>query len=426
MTTIELGDVSSPGYEPTPRGWRGPGRGVAVAVTVLVTLVTVAGSVRPPPSGLSLLWTTPMSEADGVMLGTDAVYVNRNTTGTSRVTAYDLVTGAERWEKWETQTNGDLQLIEQAGLVLLTTDVIDQELRSRRETLALDARTGRRLWVADGLIGGVHGTDALMADYTTVGTPYRLRMIRLADRSVIWARDTPDLHLFSVAGDRLITATVDGVVEILRLADGLRLAGGQVRWVKPDAEANQFDDLFIVGDDLVLTRNWQRNGDITVYRLDTMAERWRLPDLANGYAFVCGPALCVCRGALLTAYHLTTGARLWQVAGIDNPFAATDDRIIVDRGNEGLLMIDPTTGAGIGTRVRGGTTVWNLDPDGDVFVLHPTSSPPNRTSVTRWDVATGSSRILGTLDLLTGYRCQTRGGYLACNRDSQLEVTALR
>jgi outer membrane protein assembly factor BamB len=76
--------------------------------------------------------------------------------------------------------------------------------------------------------------------------------------------------------------------------------------------------------------------------------------------------------------------------------------------------------------MRGGTTVWTLDPTDDVYVMHPTTSPPNRTSITRWEIDTGRSRILGTLDLLTGYRCQIRGRYLACNRDAHLEVTAIR
>ena len=190
-----------------------------------------------------------MSEADGVMLGTDAVYVNRNTTGTSRVSAYDLDTGALRWEKWENQTNGDLQLIEQAGLVLLTTDVIDQISvpagRRSRSTPAPAGAVGRER--ADRRGPRHHRADGRLHHPRHA---YRLRLIRLADRAVIWTRTPPTCMCSRSVGERLIMATMDGRVEIRRLADGSRLAGGRVRWFKPNPEANQFDDLNLVGDQL--------------------------------------------------------------------------------------------------------------------------------------------------------------------------------
>jgi outer membrane protein assembly factor BamB len=424
MTTIELGDVTSPGFEPAVGHDRRLVRRVALVAVALITLLAVTGSSRPPRSGLIPLWATPMSEADGLLLGADTAYINRTTAGTSRVAAYDLATGAIRWETTVDDSSGDLQVAESAGLVLLAADAY-ADSAFQRLTVALDARTGSRLWSAPGQATVVSAGAAVMADYNSRGTAYRLRLIRLGDRGEAWARNTPHLYYFSIDNDKIVMTTVDGRVEILRLADGSRLAAGRVRWIPPKPEESQFDEVTATGDHLVVSRSREDHGDVTVYRLDTLAELWHT-DFANGYAFLCGPALCVHEGRVLTAFALATGTRLWQWAEVSNPWGAADDRVIVDRGAAGLLMLEASTGRRIGTPVRSGTTVWTVDPGGDVYVLNPTSSPPNRTSVTRWNLTTGRGQLLGTLDLLTGYRCQVRGRYLACNRDHNLEVTAVR
>lgn len=422
MSTIELGDVTSaPAFEPGRKTDRRLLRRLALAALTVITLLGVTGSVRPPPTGLIALWSTPMSEADGLTLGADTAFVNRNTAGTARISAYDLATGAVRWETVVDQASGDFQLAEPAGLVLLAIDQYEDS-RFRRLTIAMDARTGRRLWSAPGQAVQITAGTALMADYTGNGLPYRLRLIRLADRTVVWTRNKPDLYMFEVVGERVVTATVTGQVEVLRLGDGSVLATAAVRWIAPKPEESQFDSVAATPDYLVVTRTRTTRGDVTVYRLDTLTEQWRT-EYTDGFGIPCGPNLCLLEGRTLTAHALSTGARRWQFTDVSSPWRASDDRVIVDRGVAGLAMIEPSTGRQVGTPVRGGTSATGTEDA--VYVLYPTSSPPNRTSVTRWDLATGRSRLLGTLNLVTGYLCQIQGHYVACHRDHSLEVTAL-
>jgi hypothetical protein len=45
--------------------------------------------------------------------------------------------------------------------------------------------------------------------------------------------------------------------------------------------------------------------------------------------------------------------------------------------------------------------------------------------VIRWDLRDGSQQLLGAIEWQTAQRCQTVPGYLACSRDSLLQVTAV-
>jgi outer membrane protein assembly factor BamB len=427
MITIELGEVTSPGFEPAPGIDRRLVRRLAVVAVALATLLGVTGSERPRPDGVHPLWSVPMSEADGLILGSDAAYLNRTTDGRARLTAYDLATGAVRWEERLDNTTGEIQVAEPAGLVLLsadreagTTDGVFVEYH--RTTIALDARTGRRLWTTSGQIISIVAGTALMADHTDHGTIARLRMIRLADQNTVWLRDA-GLFSYTLLPDRIVAATVDGRIDVLRLADGVRLAGARVRWVTPKPEDNQFNDLTAIAGHLVVTSHADSRADLTVYRLDTMAEVWR-GRLTEGYAFPCGTVLCQFDNPDLTAYDPATGVRRWRRTGVDNAWVPTDHRVVVEQGAQ-LTMIDAATGEQIGDQVRTGNAVWTLDPGADVFLLNPTTSPANRTSIIRWDVTTGRSHLLGMVDQLIGYRCQQRGHYLACNRDLRLEVAAV-
>ena len=102
MTVIELGLVTDGGDQPPaapPRRTlrRTELRRVLVAVVAIVCALTVTGSARPDPHGPARLWSTPFHEgADSFMLAGDAAYVLAQS-GSTRLTAYDLRTGAVRW-----------------------------------------------------------------------------------------------------------------------------------------------------------------------------------------------------------------------------------------------------------------------------------------------------------------------------------------
>jgi outer membrane protein assembly factor BamB len=434
MTTIELGEIGrSPSYEPRPGTDRRLVRRIGLIVAVALLLFGVAASGLPEQPGLRPLWSVPMAEPDGMMLNGETAYLTRTTDGRTRLTAYDLATGGQRWEVWLDGTTGETQLYEPAGLILTSADrqatsTDGMFVEFHRTTVALDARTGRRAWTAPGQAMTVTSDSALMADFDDRGLIERYRLIRLADRSTVWTREAPVyVYGFSTAAgrpDRLVTATWDGTVEVIRLADGYRTARERISWVEPKPEENQFDDVTVSGDYLVVNRNRQDRADISVYRLDTLAEVWREAD-TKGYAFACGPSLCTNDGDNLAAYDLRTGRQQWLWSGVSNGWAATDDRLVADEGGPGsLFLIDAASGEPIGDRVRG-TTVWAMEPDGAIYLMNPTADPPGRTSITKWDLATGRSRLLGSVAALTGYRCEIEHRFLACQRQERFEVTAV-
>jgi outer membrane protein assembly factor BamB len=363
------------------------------------------------------------------MLGSDAVYINRITAGTSHLTGYDLATGAVRWETLTDHTTGAVDLTEPAGRLLMGADrqsggVDGVFVEYHRSTVAVDARTGREVWTVPGQVLTADGGTALMGDFSDRGDITRVRLIRLADGGVVWRRETSALHTFTPATDRIVTATTNGRVEVLRRSDGAVLRSGQVRWVTPKPGQNQFDDVTVAGDHLVVSRRWAERGATSVYRLDTLAEQWQIE--YSGYTFACGTLLCVHDQSRMTAYDLTTGRLRWERPATGNIWPAAPDRLVLDADDgTGLIVLDVRTGAAIGGRVRGGTTVWTTDRTDDLYLLTPTTSPPDRTAVARLDLDTGRRHLLGTTDMLAGYRCWLTGHYLACNRDHHLEITAV-
>lgn len=432
MTTIELGEIGSPGFEPQPGPDRRLVRRLGLIVSVLL-LLAVTASGLPEQPGLRPLWNVPMTEADGMMLSADTAYLTRTTGGVSRLTSYDLATGDVRWETSLGGTTGETQLFEPAGLILTSADreavsTGGTFVEFHRTTIALDARTGRRLWDAPGQILIVTADTALMADYDDRGMIDRLRLIRLADRSTVWSRDTAVYtYAFAMAGDRpdrIVTATYFGLVEIIRFADGQRTAAAKIRWVDPKPEDSQFDDLTTNGNYLIVNRSRLEHADISVYRLDDLAEAWRDND-SKGYAFACGAAICTNDGENLAAYNLMTGRQLWLWTGVANSWAGRADRLVADEGGAGrLFLIDAASGEPVGERATG-TTVWSLEPDDSIYLMNPTTDPPGHTSITKWDLTTGRSRLLGSVDALTGYRCEIEGHFLACQRQGSFQVTAV-
>jgi outer membrane protein assembly factor BamB len=178
---------------------------------------------------------------------------------------------------------------------------------------------------------------------------------------------------------------------------------------------------------LTVNRNQDNHAEVSVYRLDTLDELWRA-DNTYGYAFACGSAMCLNGQNGLVAYDPGTGRERWRLGTSANGWIAGPDRLIVEEAENGgenaaLAIVDATTGKPVGESLRG-QPVWTTTPGGQVLVLRSTGQPPNRTSVTRWDLRTGRTTLLGSLDLMAGQRCQAVPGYLACQRAHDYQVTA--
>jgi outer membrane protein assembly factor BamB len=438
MTTIELGEIdSTPDPGPATEFGHRVGRRAAIALIVLTCLFATTGSARGDPPGVRPLWRVPIAESDGTTLGSDAAYLQRATAGRSVLTAYDLATGRVRWETTVDGTLGYTQLAEAAGLLLLPTDAQVaartgdvRYARFSKETTAFDIRTGEARWSAAGEPMMVDGRTALMVDYAGEGVYARLRLIGLepAAARLIWSRDTPDVEslVLVVAGrrtDKIVTVSRDGLVSVVRFADGALLASARIPWRTPDPEHGEFNDLAPAGDHLVVNHAGEYDSDLTVYRLDTLSRAWEA-DVGRGYAFPCGTGVCFNDSGTVTAYDLDSGRQRWQRDGIDSSWAAGDDRLVGQRPGLGQQLFDAATGAPVGA-IGEGETVWTTEPGGALLVLRATHDPPGQTSITRWDLATGRRELLGAVSSLSVNRCQLVPHYLGCFQDHEFVVTAV-
>jgi outer membrane protein assembly factor BamB len=415
MNTIELGEISStPAAEPDLLSWRRLG----LAASVLLCLLCAA-SMRPGANVVRPLWSVPTTDNDSTTLGPDTLYLHRG----ADLTAYDLATGAIRWRTTADDTLGYAQLA--GDLLLLPT-----EAQPGRTTVAIAAATGERLWTAPGEPMTVAGDTVLMADYTGAGTFARLRLIRLSDQATAWQRDTAGAIsvAFTMAGavpDRIVTVADDGQAEVLRFADGDVLARARISWARSQPEQGQFNDISAGGDHLVVNRNQRGHAELSVYRLDTLAPLWRA-DGTDGFAFPCGNGVCLCNAEGLISYDADTGAERWRIPGAGNGWSPAPDRVVVDHVGEAgeQYLVDSETGARVG-RSSPGETVWKTEPDQALLVLKPTGTPAGRTSIARWNLATGRRDLLGSIDQITVNRCQAVARYLGCYQNAAYSVTAV-
>ncbi|MCU7724603.1 PQQ-like beta-propeller repeat protein [Actinoplanes sp. KI2] len=430
MSTIELGEISSaPDAEPSAEFDLRLLRELALAFALLLCLIGATGSARPAPPGVRPLWSVPATDADGTTLGPDTLYLHHG----PALTAYDLATGAIRWQTTIADIVGYAQLA--GGLLLLPADpqtghLGDVYTQFSRSTVALAADTGARLWSAPGEPMIVAGGTVLMADYTDTASYARLRLIRLDDQRTVWQRDTPGvLSLsFAMAGGtptEVITVTDAGQAEVLRFADGSVTASARIDWARQAPDQGQFNDVAASGDHLMVNRNEQGHAELTVYRLDTLAPLWRT-DGTDGFAFPCGSGICFSNGLGLTSYDPDTGRVRWRVPGAGSGWSATAGRVVVDKPGEvgEQYLIDAETGARVGVDSPG-ETVWTTEPDEALLVLEPTVSTPQRTSITRWDLATGQRDLLGAIDRIVVNRCQAVARYLGCYQNAAYTITAV-
>jgi outer membrane protein assembly factor BamB len=430
MSTIDLGEISSaPAVEPPAEFDLRLLRELALAFSLLLCLVGAAGSARPAPPGVRPLWSVPISDTDGTTLGPDTLYLHRGTA----LTAYDLATGAIRWQTTIANTLGYAQLAN--GLLLLPADPRtgrqgDVYTQFSRSTVALAADTGARLWSAPGEPMILTGGSVLMADYTDTASYARLRLIRLDDQGTVWQRDTPGVTSvsFAAVGDvptRIVTVTGEGQAEVLRFADGSVTARSRIDWARQRPDHGQFNDVAADGDHLMVNRNEQGHAELSVYRLDTLTPLWRI-DGTDGFAFPCGSGVCFSNEQGLTSYDADTGRVRWSLPGSGSGWSAAADRVVVDEPGElgEQYLIDAETGARVGTDSPG-ETVWNTDPDEALLVLDPTVSMPQRTSITRWDLATGRRDLLGAIDRIVVNRCQAVARYLGCYQNDAYTITAV-
>ncbi|MEU4241934.1 PQQ-binding-like beta-propeller repeat protein [Actinoplanes sp. NPDC026619] len=438
MTTIELGEIdSAPDPGPATEFSRRLGRRGTIAATALACLVGITGSAHGSGApDIRPLWSVPIADSDGTTLSADTAYLQRTTAGRSHLSAYDLRTGKMRWETTMDGTLGYTQLADAAGLLLLPIDPTatpTDDIRYAqfsKATTALDARTGVARWTAAGEPMLVSDRTALMVDYGTDGVYVRLRLITLdpAAPRVLWSDDTPgvDSVAFQTTGtraDRIITVARDGFVRVTRFADGALLAGARIPW-DPAPGDGEFNDIAPAGDHLVVNRARANSSELSVYRLDTLAEVWRAGTTGRGFAFPCGTGICFDDGNGVAGYDPDTGRKRWQLDGVSNGWSAGPDRLVAQKEGNIQQLYDADTGQPVGAPSEG-ETVWTIEPGSALVVLRPTHEPPDHTSITRWDLATGRHELLGAVSTLSVNRCQLVPHYLGCYQGHEFVVTAV-
>ncbi|NMO56032.1 hypothetical protein HH310_33235 [Actinoplanes sp. TBRC 11911] len=441
MTIIELGEATwsaaeSPGQSPRER------RVVAIVLLTAVCLAALVASERPAPMGVRPLWSAPGTSENGTILTHDAAYLQERTRDGTRVTAYELATGHQRWSRDLTGSIGYLYPADEAGLLLAPADrqivvlgpgspePIAPEFH--RDTVALDPLTGAERWRADGEPMIVDRTTAMMVDYAEEGLPRRMRVIALSDGHTLWSMATRDIdaQTLAMADGRptaLITVAKDGTTSTYRYADGVRTGRARIPWVPAKRDNGYFNDIFVAGDKAVVNHATPNGFDVRVYRLDTMTESWHIAS-EDGYLVPCGTLLCASMNGVLAAWDLD-GVKRWEMPAVDSLWPVGGNRIVLGSNggtNDTPILIDTTTGRRVGDSPTG-YMVWTNEPADSILLLRAATSPANRTAIIRWDLRTGRHYVVGMIDRSAGVECQSVGNYLVCRRGPDtVEVTAVR
>ena len=436
MTVIELGDVTlgsrPPGAAEPPEDDRRAVRRFALAAVAVLCLGTVTGSVRPEPALLRTLWSIPFGLADRYAMTSDALYA-ATSASRSRLTAYDLRTGAVRWSAAMPEPNGWPLTAEAAGVLLLPADRTTKQVASPtsgsylaefyRQTVAVDAHTGAELWRVPGDAFAVSGRSVLLVDRggDRGDALLAFRLVDLPGGDVRWSRTTAaDTVQVALGGadqlnpDLLATVTATGQAEVLRLADGASMSAGHVDYRGGSPEDGEYVDMFLDARNLYLRLAGGRGDSLTAYALGTLRQVWRRGDTARVTAYPCGAVLCSLTNPGMATFDPATGRELWSDPRTQSAWPAGPGRLLsTDRGPEEYTLVDEATGRRI-ARLAGGQPI--PDTAGTVvYLVRDTHDPRYRTAVSRIDLASGRLGLRGTIPRIGGdFGCTATADRLAC------------
>jgi hypothetical protein len=443
MAVIELGLVHPDGDEspeparrPLPRGEL---RRVLVALVAICCVLTVTGSARPEPRGLVQLWSAPYSpDADGYRIAGDTIYL-LSRVGDRRLTAHDLRTGAVRWSSPAVESAGWIATVEDGVLLMpagITTvnhqepDGTNYSREFSRDTVAVDAATGRQLWRQPGEVMTTRDDRVLLLEWSGNGERARgLRMVRLRDGGTLWTRDRGDLASWAIdlspgaRPDRLVTVAGRGRAEVLSLTDGSVVTTGTLPW-PATSRTDDYSAVTVQNRQLFLDQTLRTKTWVTSYDTDTLRRQWRVDLTSPGGSYGCGPVVCINDGDSTYGHDWATGARLWRLDGPAGTYPLAGGRLLVEEQNgTRRALMDAVTGrrlADLGT----GMPVWDSLSRASPYLVQHTMQPPGLTSVSRFDPATGEVTLLGAIPPTLEFGCQSEAGLLVCpTRENRLVVT---
>ncbi|MEU4215182.1 PQQ-binding-like beta-propeller repeat protein [Actinoplanes sp. NPDC026623] len=439
MTVIDLGRADHDGADP-PAPFRlrplrrRERRRLLVVVVAVFCVLTATGSARPDPRGLVQLWDVPFAlDANQYQLSGDDVFV-LDRSGDRRLTARDARTGAVHWSTVVGESS-ELAGVE-AGALLMAASLTainhvepDGSPFTRefsRETVAVDAATGRELWRQPGEIAATVGDRVLLLEWDEVGErSRRIRMVRLRDGGTVWSRDgagavswTVDMTP-GVRVDRLFTVSAGGLAEVIALTDGSVVTTGTLA----PPGVGQTEDHSVVtvqGRQLYQDRTGRGRTTTTAYDIDTLRQLWTIDEPAGG-SFGCGPVLCLLDGESISGHDRATGALLWRLTKTAAVYPLTGGRLLSeDEHGARHTVLEGATGRRLAELGRG-KPVW--DSQGRLtYLIAGTLQPPGRTSVSSIDPESAEVVLRGTV--APAQTCRNERDLLICvTEDNRLAVT---
>ena len=443
MAVIELGLVHPDDDDPYPGPSRRPlppreRRRLLVAVVAVCCVLTVTGSARPEPHGLPRLWSIPFApEGSDFQLVGDGIYVLSRPS--DRLTAYDARSGVVRWSIadldgpiWMTAVQEGVLLLP-TGITTVTHAEPDGTQSSRefsRDTVAIDAATGRQLWRARGEVAAALGDRVLLAEWNATGErARRLRMVRLRDGAAVWSRDRGELAYWTTdttAGaqaERVVTVDPRGGAEVLAIADGSVVTTGRLPWTEPTRGGDN-SMITVTGRRLHLDQTVHGESSVTAYDTDTLRRLWRSEQPWSGGSYECGPLLCISDGFGISGQDWETGALRWRLPGALGAYPLPDGRMIVDEaGGARRTLLDGATGRRLADLGQA-TPVWDALGRAGAYLVADTRQPAGLASVSRLDPASGEVVLRGAIMPVLGFTCKNQRDLLVCvTQDSRLVVT---
>ncbi|HWS35301.1 MAG TPA: PQQ-binding-like beta-propeller repeat protein [Actinoplanes sp.] len=434
MSLIELGDVSSEpdgGPHRVTEFRHGTVRRLVLVALVVLCVATLGASARPAPPLVRELWSVPISDPDLLAVHDGVVLVHRLTDARAEVTGYDAVTGRVRWTRLVGQHSAGLETVERAGVLLLPGE---QETDSGTMT-AVDAATGATLWHRPGAYHlAVEPEATLLAAPGPEGSGTMLRLVRTRDGGTIWERAAPNTaESLQVQADgtgpaRVVIATASGEVTLLDYATGTPLLVRRLPWSATEAETGDGSSVTTSDGLLMVTRTRGIAHTITAYRIGTLERLWSANAPTYLWAQGCGPVVCLTSDdGTIVAVDPDTGARRWSRSGFPMTGLVPGDVSLLVMTNDQdprPMLIDAATGEPRGPASHG----WVAYGDraaGFAVLIESTVTAGARSGVIRFDLTTGRSTPLGTVELIGNNRCTGSGGLLLCQTGGRLAVNRL-
>jgi outer membrane protein assembly factor BamB len=453
MSVIDLGDINHLPGEPEgyPGGLRGVARfrmgWLAKAATAVLTLLVLGGSALPGPPVLREIWSTPVSDTEAWFVEQNTVYVHRARGGGTELTAYELTTGEIRWT--HPVGTSRVNVAARNGVLLLpraeqpddatSVDVSAIGYAYSGSLAVLDPVSGTRLWERPGSVYREDtGETMLMYERAPTGTMTWLRLVRVRDGSVVWERRAPEkadtvvVQFDGSAPARVVTATQQGRLTVLRYADGTALASGSVPW-RPMSYTTRSGSFLgaVDGRLVVVDLELETSGDmsrVAVYRAGDLDPLWSRE--VKGYATVqdCGPLLCLTKngqGFVVEAVDPDAGEQRWEMPGVQFIGSGPGgERLLVSGPYEKptQTLVDTATGRTIAPVVNG--SLLSMDQQKSIALLLRYIDPAN-SALSRIDIATGKRTLLGRIAADDQIFCSGQGNWIACPLDGRLVVSTV-